>query len=397
MKILFVAEAATFAHVVRPLTLAKLIRDYPGYEIAFACDSRYEKIVLEAGISFFSIHSIGVEKFLARIKFPFVPLYSRKELETYVQEELALFKSFKPDIVIGEFRHTLSISCTLMKIPYMTIVNAYWNPEVSIIPHVPDFKYFFLIGEKVSQKIFESLYGYFQKLHAKPYRALQRKFSLPEDESIYDVYMHADRVLHPDLQRLYPQVVESKKVHFIGPILPNFDLFVPAYEHKEGQPLIYVSMGSSGGKGVVEKVLASLVQLPVRVLVASGESELNNPAPEKIWIEKYLPAEKILSKADLMISHGGSVSADQALAAGVPVLGIASNLDHFISMELLCGKGVAKKIRASSAKEKNIAAAIMEMLEDIRFRKAAKEISKEYASYDVKKELPKLINEVFSH
>ncbi|MFX7895023.1 glycosyl transferase family 1, partial [Acinetobacter baumannii] len=40
-----------------------------------------------------------------------------------------MIEAFKPDLVIGDFRLSLSVSARLAGVPYMAISNAYWTPH----------------------------------------------------------------------------------------------------------------------------------------------------------------------------------------------------------------------------------------------------------------------------
>ena len=62
-RILFVAEAVTLAHVVRPFVLAQAL-DPERYEIHFACAESGKFICQGSGFTYWPIHSIPSERFL---------------------------------------------------------------------------------------------------------------------------------------------------------------------------------------------------------------------------------------------------------------------------------------------------------------------------------------------
>ena len=49
-------------------------------------------------------------------------------LDRYVEEDLRLIDSFRPDVVVGDFRVSLAISARKARIPYVNVTNAYWSP-----------------------------------------------------------------------------------------------------------------------------------------------------------------------------------------------------------------------------------------------------------------------------
>lgn len=61
-RILFVAEAVTLAHVVRPFALAQSL-DPSRYEVHFACDPRYNQLLGPLPFRHHAIHTIPSERF----------------------------------------------------------------------------------------------------------------------------------------------------------------------------------------------------------------------------------------------------------------------------------------------------------------------------------------------
>ena len=44
------------------------------------------------------------------------------------ENDLALIKSYRPDLIVGDFRLSLSISARVAGIPYAAISSAHWSP-----------------------------------------------------------------------------------------------------------------------------------------------------------------------------------------------------------------------------------------------------------------------------
>lgn len=65
-RILFVAEAVTLAHVVRPFALAQSL-DPSRYEVHFACDPRYNQLLGPLPFRHHAIHTIPSERFFGNL------------------------------------------------------------------------------------------------------------------------------------------------------------------------------------------------------------------------------------------------------------------------------------------------------------------------------------------
>ncbi|MFC3374324.1 hypothetical protein ACFOLJ_00110 [Rugamonas sp. CCM 8940] len=59
-------------------------------------------------------------------------------MRRYVEDDLHVFKQARPDLVVGDFRLSLSISARLAGLPYVALSNAYWSPYVRQRYPLPD-------------------------------------------------------------------------------------------------------------------------------------------------------------------------------------------------------------------------------------------------------------------
>jgi UDP:flavonoid glycosyltransferase YjiC (YdhE family) len=103
---------------------------------------------------------------------------------------------------------------------------------------------------------------------------------------------------------------------------------------------------------------------------------------ENVFTANYLPGEAAAARAQLVICNGGSPTSQQALAAGVPVLGIASNLDQFLNMQAIEARGSGLCLRADRALPAAIRRAATTLLENPAFRDSARELAGIFARYD---------------
>lgn len=127
-RILFFAEAVTLAHAARPIVLANSL-DGLGYERVMACDDRYKRFMVGQTWQTLPLHSISSQRLLRSLAWG-TPVYDLPTLRRYVAEDIDLIERVKPDLIVGDFRLSLSVSARLVGIPYTTITNAYWSPYI---------------------------------------------------------------------------------------------------------------------------------------------------------------------------------------------------------------------------------------------------------------------------
>jgi UDP:flavonoid glycosyltransferase YjiC (YdhE family) len=82
------------------------------------------------------------------------------------------------------------------------------------------------------------------------------------------------------------------------------------------------------------------------------------------------------------VCNGGSSTAYQALAAGCPVLGIASNLDQLLAMDAIAARGAGYMLRARSVTPAKVEAVARELLVQPSYAASASRARDELAQYD---------------
>lgn len=356
LRIALFAEAVTLAHVARPIALARAIAP-AGHALMLACDPRYAAFTVDNLWQRQDIRSIPGAQFneaLAKGK----PVYDFDTLNGYVAEDLRLIETFKPDLVVGDFRLSLSVSARLAGVPYMAITNAYWTPQYAggyALPVIP-------LSRALPLPLANALFHTFRPLafipHCQPMNRLRRRYKLlPLGNNLRRVYSDADHQLIPDLAPLYPLEGRSETHSQIGPLMWSPSVPLPAWWDEPVDAelgSVYVTMGSSGNTSLLPMILEALADLPVCVLVSTAGAPMPRHMPANARAATYLPGDAAAQRSRLVISNGGSLSTQQALAAGIPTLGIASNMDQFLNMAPIETAGAGATLRADRLSAANI-------------------------------------------
>lgn len=372
---LFFAEGATLAHVARPLMLAKEL-DATQFDVTLCRPEAFSK--LTAGLPF---PVLGLEcqdaKIFAQKLAHGSPLYDFSTLCRYVDEDLSLIDQIKPDVVIGDFRLSLSVSARLRSIPYIAICDAYWSPERPLRPPLPVFKFTRYAPIHLAEFIFRRIAPFAFHLHALPLERLRKKFGQPSlGYDLRRCYTDADLRLFANFPALFPEVSAHKGADFIGPIAwsPDFDADLD-YLSGNG-PLTYITMGSSGNPQIIESIVPILEQSGSRIVIATAGKPLQlKPKRPTTQIFDYLPGSVVCQHANLVICNGGSPTTNQALSCGVPVLGIAQNMDQFLNMEAIVTFGAGLMIRADRAHPTQLRQAIKLLTGDPKYAARAEELA----------------------
>jgi UDP:flavonoid glycosyltransferase YjiC (YdhE family) len=382
IRILFVAEGVTLAHVTRPLILARSL-DTNLFEIHFACTSGWERILTNLPARFWPIKSISSHDFLAALS-KGRPIYTSATLHSYVKEDLHLLKNVDPDLVVGDFRLSLSVSAGHHGVPYATITNAYWSEYCDSkhypIPELPVTRIF---GVSASDAIFQRIQPWVFAYHARPLNHVRRKYGMPPFLNLLQTYTDANHVLYADIPGLFAATGLPNHHCYLGPLswAPNIDLPDWWAQLDADKPLVYVTLGSSGPVSVLPTVLEALAPLSVSVVIATAGRWKPSIRPSNIWAMDFLPGDRVAKQASLIICNGGSPSVYQALQEGTPVIGIPSNMDQHLMMQAVVREGAGSLVRSEHATRDSLQEATLELLGTDSYRDKARQFQKEIAQH----------------
>ncbi len=344
-RVLFVGEAVTLAHVVRPLQLARTL-DPAQYDIHVAWDGRYDALLGDIPFQRWPLCSIPSRVFTDKITGS-RPVYDEATLSAYVRDDLALLDRVRPDLVVGDLRLSLGISARLAGVPYAMIANIHWSSFAEITYPAPLHPISRVIGLGASAMLMNRLRTLISATHVTPVNRLRRRHGLAGlSTTTFSHYSDADHVLYADAPGLIPTASLPDHHQFLGPVVWSPSAPLPTWWEAlpVDRPVVYVNLGSSGKRSLLPAVLRSLAELPVSVVAATVGAALEVNAPN-VFLAPYLPGDAACARASLVVCNGGSGALHQALLAGVPAIGVTGNLDQQLNMQAPVRHGAAVEIR----------------------------------------------------
>lgn len=396
-KILLMANDVTLAHLGRPLQLGKHLHDN-GYEVILAASPESARFLDGFPGRVHFLEPTGKTQFIENLANG-RPVFDFPRLLRYEEEDERILSSYRPDLVIGDFRITLSISARRQRIPYATITNAYWSPHLSphfVVPDLPMVRY---LGVGISQALFNLARPFAFAYHCQPMNALRRHFGMPTEYDLRNIYTEADLTLFSDVPDLYGISDTSiPDASFLGPIPWSPEIPRPAWWNQLNPdiPVIYLTLGSSGDGTLLPRLVSALQRSDCQLLVASaGAKEL--PTHERVYCADYLPGKDVVSLASLVICNGGSPTSSQALSNGVPVVGVPGNLDQFLNMSYLETWGAGLSLRQSTLGSPDVAQVITGFGSRPEVRNAAKRLANIYTRYSVEERLLLAVHRLLGH
>jgi UDP:flavonoid glycosyltransferase YjiC (YdhE family) len=265
-----------------------------------------------------------------------------------------------------------------------SLINAYWSPyAVRERWPVPDHPIVRLVGVELAEKYFPQalpkVFGHF----AAPLNSLRKRNGLPEFESLSHQLCFGDSVLYPDVPELCPVAEAPASHHFLGAVQWSPAVSAPAGLAGDASlPLVYVTLGSSGDVAALPTVLEGLDGLPIRGVLATAGRAAPARVPANFVTADYVPGELLAQQARFVVTNGGSSTGYQALAHGVPVLGIPSNLDQYLAMAAITSQGAGLTLRSGGLTRDQVRRAAVRLLDAPAIKRAAEGVARHFDAYD---------------
>ena len=226
---------------------------------------------------------------------------------------------------------------------------------------------------------------------------VRREYGLPSlGFDLRRVYTDADYTLYADTPEMLPTFGLPDHHRYLGPIIWSPAVNLPEWWKRLpiDKPILYVTLGSSGPASLLEVVCEALADMPVIVIAATAGRCKPGRVPPNAFLAEYLPGNEAVRRAALVICNGGSPTSHQALAAGVPVLGLATNLDQHLNMQAVCRSGAGIMLRSGRLQPETCRAAVHQLLSQRRYSMGAQQVAVNFSRYSAAERFQHLVDEI---
>ncbi len=316
----------------------------------------------------------------------FVPAFTDAELIERVNNEVLCLGQLKPAAVVTGSYVTIPVTCRILGISLVWVVQSTWLPE------------FFCHGAGMTDKLrppalkavadwlvfrfinFWIRYGFLNSINRTA-----KHFGTPGFETIFE-FWSGDLALVAEPPEFSGATLSPNHI-FIGPLVPQqeFPMPVEIAAIPRDHPLIYLAMGSSGTPEIVARIVEGFEGAPYRV-VAPVKFQLEQVRgvhiPANVLITDWLPAVQVNKMADLAVIHGGVGTVMAAALAGKPVVGVGMQMEQVANLACLERLGFAIRVAKSKNPSRKIHAAIRRLLNDDLAKARAAEFAKVAAQWN---------------
>lgn len=377
-KIVTLVNAHALAHVSRPLEVAKVLRKR-GMDIIFGGHGKYLEVAANNGFPIVELPYIPVEQVVEAVRSQRLDrLYKQEQIAGYVEAESDAYRRFRPEAVLVDNRPTAMISAESAGIKTVSILNVHMSQfkkipfhsirNVTALGSVAPFKYLDRLENLVE--------GFFiDKLVMKDLGALRKSLGLKEKFGFS--HEQGDLNLFPDVPEFNPTTKLPEYAKYVGPLTWHNDLPAPeCLRHiEQSKKCIYFTVGSEGLDELIRNAEIYFgKERPIIMAVGEIEPVTSHSMPPNVYREKFVNADRVLPRCELVVCHGGNGTIYQALSHGVPIVGIAMHEEQYYGLkrvnELELGVGFhVKKLRAKGPQL--LINAIDEVLHNEKYRRNA--------------------------
>jgi len=402
-RILLFPDANFLAHVSRLLEIAKALRDAHGAEVAFAGAGPYLGLARDEGFQTHPCFTVPRDRTLdlARRALLMDPVWWQRVVARSIRSDVEVIERERPDVVVGDMHWSLRASAAQCGVPYVSLVNAAWTNHLDHrLAALDGHLLTRLLGRQLATALFPAFKAAALWFWAFPYklwrvRTGQRSVSA---HNLFDV-VEGDLTLLADVPEFAPTRDLPPTVRYVGPVLWQPRMAPPAWlaALSARRPTVYVTMGSSGDRRLFETAVQAFANTEYQVLMTTGPVGLAaQELPSNVFLAPYAPGAALMARADVCVNHGGNGTIYQALAAGVPVVGVPTHADQQVQLQLCERSGAGLCLPESRLGAAALRQAVEAVRADARYRESARALSRAIARHDGARTAARLVAELAS-
>ncbi|OOG17196.1 hypothetical protein BWD42_17240 [Sphingobacterium sp. CZ-UAM] len=169
---------------------------------------------------------------------------------------------------------------------------------------------------------------------------------------------------------------------FVGPVKgrPNNTPFDWERLAASTTPKVFVSLGTllvDIRKAFFGKLIEAFADQPVTIIAATPP-EIFEEWPSNFIVSGFVPQSALMPHMDMVICHGGFNTVNDTFTNGLPMLITPIAYDHFHTAKLIEQAGCGVSIRYKRMRIDALRDTVFELLENPKYRNAAKEVQKTF-------------------
>lgn len=320
------------------------------------------------------------------------------EIENIISPEIDIIKKYSPAAILTGYRMSLTISAKLCKIPIIwslsaTLSKIYLRSVANKANRVNRVKRDSALSYQDIRALFEDKIACERLLGESKTSTVWNTFlknnSCPPLSCDLDIYT-GDLNLMSDASELFPDLNETEKYKFIGPIWNNQPIEMPeivneVFEKNNGKKKVLISIGSGGKNELFKKILQSTLDFDcdffVSVIGILSNDDIKEYPDNYHFCDKF-PLIEIAKLCDAAVIQGGQGTLYAVIAGKCPFVSLPATFEQRQNVEnLLRHYKCGEIIRMFHVTENNIKNGLNAVLCSNKYKDNIVEISNVISKY----------------
>jgi MGT family glycosyltransferase len=381
-------------HLNPMLSLGKELQKRGHRVIVFQIEDIQRK-VLEAGLEFIPLGKNeypkgSVARYLTKVgksqglsAIGYMLETSRKNNQMIFQYLPNALKAAKVDLLLVDQVETApGTVAEFLKLPFISVGNALpSNQEAGIPPYFTSWPYRSIWWAYLRNFVGYWLINQITRSIAQDINLQRQRWNLRPHRSYNDCFSQLAQICQTTADYDYPRKNLPDCFHYIGLLggtsaepLTSFP-----YERLSARPLIYATMGTMSNQltHVFESIAAASERLDAQLVITLGRGssiEDYRHLPGNPIVVEYAPQQELLSKAKLMIAHGGTNTVLDSLDAAVPVVAIPVATDQLGNAARLSRAGAGEMLSLNRLSVPRLRETIQRVISQPSYRQNAERL-----------------------
>lgn len=186
----------------------------------------------------------------------------------------------------------------------------------------------------------------------------------------------------------YPRSDAPSQLRFVGPLSATGSTapLPPWWSDLDGtRPVVHVTQGTVANtdyEQLIAPTLRALAGEDALVVVSTGGRPLDTlpPLPSNARAAEFLPYDELLPRTAVYVTNGGYGGVQYALRYGVPIVATGGKEDKPEVGARVAWSGVGRRIRSERPRPSALRAAVLDVLNESRYRTASQRIAAKLAA-----------------
>ena len=195
-----------------------------------------------------------------------------------------------------------------------------------------------------------------------------------------DFFTHTEALNIAFMPRAFHPAGETFDEHFVfvGPsIVPRKDAPTLPLDHTNGQPILYISLGTAFNNrpDFFNLCLQTFGYQPWQVVMAHGkrvDEAVLGSVPPNFLLAPYVPQLEVLQRASVFVTHGGMNSVMESLYFGVPMVVVPQMIEQEMNARRCAELGLGIELDPNNLTAETLRAAVEQVHHTPSFREHVK-------------------------